>query len=117
MSVAPRYRPLAFGVTEAELRDVHGAGGHGIDGAAQRFGARCAEVLDARDRHVRQAQRHRQGQARTAHALVLVEDAEPGRVDPVALDAGILPHTLGADMHGYNTAVPAPPSPGSEKLR
>jgi dihydroorotase len=24
-----------------------------------------------------------------------------------ALDAGIVPHTLGADMHGYNTAVPA----------
>jgi dihydroorotase len=27
------------------------------------------------------------------------------------LDAGILPHTLGADMHGYNTAIP--PSPGT----
>lgn len=27
----------------------------------------------------------------------------------IALDAGIVPHTLGADMHGYNTAVPAPP--------
>lgn len=26
----------------------------------------------------------------------------------IALDAGILPHTLGADMHGYNTHVPAP---------
>jgi dihydroorotase len=26
----------------------------------------------------------------------------------IALDAGIVPHTLGADMHGYNTAVPAP---------
>jgi len=26
----------------------------------------------------------------------------------IALDAGILPHTLGADMHGYNTTVPAP---------
>jgi len=25
------------------------------------------------------------------------------------LDAGIMPHTLGADMHGYNTQVPAPP--------
>jgi dihydroorotase len=24
------------------------------------------------------------------------------------LDAGIVPHTLGADMHGYNTKVPAP---------
>src|ERR1700722_2324151 len=26
-----------------------------------------------------------------------------------ALDAGIVPDTLGADMHGYNTEVPAPP--------
>jgi dihydroorotase len=26
----------------------------------------------------------------------------------IALEAGIVPHTLGADMHGYNTAVPAP---------
>jgi dihydroorotase len=26
----------------------------------------------------------------------------------IALDAGIVPDTLGADMHGYNTAVPAP---------
>jgi len=26
-----------------------------------------------------------------------------------ALDAGIVPHTLGADMHGYNTRVPPPP--------
>ena len=26
-----------------------------------------------------------------------------------ALDAGIVPHTLGADMHGYNTFVPPPP--------
>ncbi len=31
-----------------------------------------------------------------------------------ALDAGIVPHTLGADMHGYNTFVPPPPgTPGS----
>ena len=26
----------------------------------------------------------------------------------IALDAGILPHTLGADIHGYNTAIPKP---------
>jgi dihydroorotase len=26
----------------------------------------------------------------------------------IALDAGIVPHTLGADMHGYNTHVPRP---------
>ena len=30
------------------------------------------------------------------------------RLARMALDAGILPHTLGADMHGYNTHVPAP---------
>jgi dihydroorotase len=32
----------------------------------------------------------------------------------IALDAGIMPDTLGADMHGYNTAVPAPPGTPSE---
>jgi dihydroorotase len=26
----------------------------------------------------------------------------------IALDAGVVPHTLGADMHGYNTSVPKP---------
>lgn len=26
----------------------------------------------------------------------------------IALDAGIVPHTLGADMHGYNTPIPKP---------
>ncbi len=26
----------------------------------------------------------------------------------IAIDAGIVPHTLGADMHGYNTRVPEP---------
>jgi dihydroorotase len=26
----------------------------------------------------------------------------------IAIDAGIVPHTLGADMHGYNTQVPKP---------
>src|ERR1700757_2550300 len=31
-----------------------------------------------------------------------------------ALDAGIVPHTLGADMHGYNTQVPPPPGTPSE---
>jgi len=31
-----------------------------------------------------------------------------------ALDAGIVPHTLGADMHGYNTFIPPPPgTPGA----
>ena len=32
----------------------------------------------------------------------------------IALEAGIVPDTLGADMHGYNTAVPAPPGTPSE---
>ena len=27
----------------------------------------------------------------------------------IVLDAGVMPDTLGADMHGYNTSVPAPP--------
>ena len=31
----------------------------------------------------------------------------------IALDAGIIPDTLGADMHGYNTAVPKPKAPGT----
>jgi dihydroorotase len=31
------------------------------------------------------------------------------RMARIALDAGIVPHTLGADMHGYNTFVPPPP--------
>lgn len=30
------------------------------------------------------------------------------RMARIALDAGIIPDTLGADMHGYNTQVPAP---------
>ena len=30
------------------------------------------------------------------------------------LDAGVIPHTLGADMHGYNTHVPAPAGTPSE---
>lgn len=31
------------------------------------------------------------------------------RTARTVLDAGVVPDTLGADMHGYNTAVPAPP--------
>jgi dihydroorotase len=31
----------------------------------------------------------------------------------IALEAGIMPDTLGADMHGYNTAVPKPKAPGT----
>jgi dihydroorotase len=36
------------------------------------------------------------------------------RMARIALDAGIVPHTLGADMHGYNTAVPPPPGTPAE---
>lgn len=32
----------------------------------------------------------------------------------VVLDAGIIPNTLGSDMHGYNTEVPPPPGTPSE---
>lgn len=36
------------------------------------------------------------------------------RMARIALEAGIVPDTLGADMHGYNTAVPAPPGTPAE---
>ena len=50
---------------------------------------------------------------REALALGLKVDVGHGshfsyRMARIALDAGIVPDTLGADMHGYNTHVPAP---------
>jgi dihydroorotase len=36
------------------------------------------------------------------------------RLAKVALAAGIVPDTLGADMHGYNTHVPPPPGTPAE---
>src|SRR5579863_3041893 len=36
------------------------------------------------------------------------------RIARKALAAGIVPHTLGADMHGYNTEVPPPPGTPKE---
>lgn len=36
------------------------------------------------------------------------------RLARTALDAGIVPNTLGADMHGYNTRVPPPPGTPKE---
>ncbi len=36
------------------------------------------------------------------------------RIARKALDAGIVPDTLGADMHGYNTYVPPPPGTPAE---
>jgi len=36
------------------------------------------------------------------------------RMARIALDAGIVPDTLGADMHGYNTPVPPPPGTPAE---
>jgi dihydroorotase len=54
------------------------------------------------------------GIVREALAMGLKVDVGHGshfsyRMARIALDAGIIPHTLGADMHGYNTMVPAPP--------
>ena len=85
---AAEARVLEFFDAHRE-RDVDRAGGNRIRRAAQRLGARCAEILDARHRHVRQAQRHRQRQPRLAHALLLVEHAEPRGLDAVALDARV----------------------------
>lgn len=36
------------------------------------------------------------------------------RIARKGLDAGLVPHTLGADMHGYNTKVPPPPGTPAE---
>ncbi|KGD74858.1 dihydroorotase [Tatumella morbirosei] len=36
------------------------------------------------------------------------------RIAQQVIDGGIIPDTLGADMHGYNTAVPAPPGTPEE---
>ena len=36
------------------------------------------------------------------------------RLARIAIDAGIMPDTLGADMHGYNTYVPPPPGTPAE---
>jgi dihydroorotase len=60
----------------------------------------------------RQGQVH--GIVREALAKGLKVDVGHGshfsyRMARIALEAGIVPDTLGADMHGYNTAVPAPP--------
>jgi dihydroorotase len=56
---------------------------------------------------------HVHGIVREALARGLKVDVGHGshfsyRMARIALDAGILPHTLGADTHGYNTNVPAP---------
>ena len=60
---------------------------------------------------------NRQGQVhpivKEALAMGLKTDVGHGshfsyRMARIALDAGILPDTLGADMHGYNTRVPKP---------
>lgn len=56
---------------------------------------------------------HVHGIVREALAMGLKVDVGHGshfsyKMARIALDAGIMPHTLGADMHGYNTTVPAP---------
>jgi dihydroorotase len=58
-------------------------------------------------------QGHVHGIVREALARGLKIDVGHGshfsyRMARIALDAGIMPHTLGADMHGYNTTVPQP---------
>jgi dihydroorotase len=59
------------------------------------------------------------GIVREALAMGLKVDVGHGshfsyRMARIALEAGIVPDTLGADMHGYNTAVPAPPGTPAE---
>jgi hypothetical protein len=89
-------------------RNVDRAGRDGIGGAAQCLGAGGTEVLDARDRHVGQSQRHRQRQPGTADALLLVEDAEPGGLDAVAFDARVLQRFgKGLDHQVVRARIPA----------
>ncbi len=98
------------------------AGSNGVD--ADTILARVVPLLKAGDILAHPYTRHpggfvnRQGQV---HGIVrealdrgLKVDVGHGshfsyKMARIALDAGIVPHTLGADMHGYNTAVPAPP--------
>ena len=79
---------LEFLDAECEC-DVHGTRGDCVHRTAQGFGARGAEVLYTRHRYVRQSKREGQRQARAGNALVLVEHAEPCRLDPVTLDTGV----------------------------
>jgi dihydroorotase len=103
------------------------AGTHGVD--ADRILADVVPLLKAGDILAHPFTRHpggfvnRQGQV---HGIVrealdrgLKVDVGHGshfsyKMARIALDAGIVPHTLGADMHGYNTAVPAPPGTPAE---
>ena len=89
-------------------RDVYCASGDGIRRAAQRLGARSAQVLHARHWHVGQAQRHRQRQTGLRRALFLVEDTEPGRLDSIALHSGIVNRLGKGFQHQVvGAAVPA----------
>jgi dihydroorotase len=97
----------------------HGA--HGVD--ADTILAQVVPLLKAGDILAHPFTRHPGGfvdRAGRVHGIVREALARGLKVDVghgshfsyrmarIALDAGIVPHTLGADMHGYNTAVPAP---------
>jgi dihydroorotase len=96
-------------------------GSHGVD--ADTILAQVVPLLKAGDILAHPFTRHPGGfvdRSGTVHAIVrealacgLKVDVGHGshfsyRMARIALDAGIVPHTLGADMHGYNTPVPAP---------
>ena len=88
-------------------RDVDRAGGDRVHRTAERLGAGRAVVLHARDRDVRQAQRHGERHARLADVLLLDRRAEPRRLDLLALDARVLQRLLeGVDHQVLGVLVP-----------
>ncbi|CFO04561.1 Uncharacterised protein [Bordetella pertussis] len=89
-------------------RDVRGAGGDRVDGAAKRFGAAGAEVLHARHADVGQAQGHGHGRAGLARADVVIVRRVPGRLDGARLDAGARERLgVGLDHQFFLAHVPA----------
>jgi dihydroorotase len=105
-----------------QLWPLPGTGSNGVD--ADTILADVVPLLKAGDILAHPFTRHpggfvdRQGKVhgivREALARGLKIDVGHGshfsyRMAQIALEAGIVPDTLGADMHGYNTAVPAPP--------
>jgi dihydroorotase len=96
-------------------------GSHGVD--ADTILAQVVPLLKEGDILAHPFTRHPGGfvdRSGTVHAIVREALARGLKVDVghgshfsyrmarIALDSGIVPHTLGADMHGYNTPVPAP---------
>jgi dihydroorotase len=97
-------------------------GGRGVDPDA--ILAAVLEVLKPGDILAHPFSRHPGGfvgAGGTLHPMVKEALARGARIDVgpgshwsfrmarTVLDAGVVPDTLGADMHGYNTRVPAPP--------